>query len=273
MISDANPVAFAQPLRRLIAILGIWVLVAGVMRADALPWILLNPANDTRDPEMQAWDQGDSRNFVEVANRSEAFAGTRFQWSQIALGDVLSISTPFAELRFDAVKPMAFTTHEKATLQEWLTRGGFLLLFEDAYPYPQEVFRKNATLPVYEFFTRELPAKDPFFTVEHITDEHPIFHINHETSTVPGIAREIRETPHYRGRTLILYHGRPVAFFMGRYNFEEDNRWVPRSRPFQTAYSSELKSYYLIVNIYVYAMYAQDAPQPGAPPETTTTAR
>jgi hypothetical protein len=203
---------------------------------------------------MQAWDRGDSAHFVEVANQSEAFAGRRFFWDHLPVNEVLDANTPFAELRFDSVKPMEFTHKEKTTLREWLMRGGFLLLFEDAYPYPQEEFRKNATLPVYEFFTRDLPSMDQRFTVERITDEHPIFHINHQTATGPAMAREMRENPHYRGRTLICYAGRPVAFFMGRYNFEQNDRWVPLPRPLRPAYGRELKSYHLIVNIYVYVM-------------------
>lgn len=224
------------------------------LHADALPWALLKPQNDTRDAEMQAWDEADSQNFVTIANQSEAFASRRFLWQQVAVKDVLSLSTPFAEIRFDPVKPATFTPAEKNALTEWFQRGGFLLLFEDAYPYAQEDFRRHASLPIYDFLTRELPGSNPGFTVERISDRHPLFSIYHQTTTVPSIAREMRENPNYRGRTLVSFHGRPVAFFMGRYNIEKDGRWLPMPRPLSQNHGSELKSYHLIINIYVYVM-------------------
>jgi hypothetical protein len=236
------------------AVGAVCLLVTTRSAGDALPWVLLQPKNDTRDAEMRRWDAGDSRAFVNAANASEQFAGRRFSWRSIALEELTTAAVPFAELRYDAVHPMEFTGGEKTVLREWLTRGGFLLLFEDAYPYTQEKLRSRATLPVYEFLARELPALDPEFRVVRIDDAHPIFHAYYHTETVDSVRREMRENPHYRGRTLLLHREKPAAFFMGRYGSEEQGRWVPKPRPFRQAFSTELKSYRLIVNVYCYAM-------------------
>jgi hypothetical protein len=222
-------------------------------QASDMPWVMLAPAHDTRAADMQAWDDADSRNLVNVINASQEYAHCHFQWSKTSILKLLDRNIPFAELRFDPVKPMEFTPDEKSTLQEWLKRGGFLLVFEDAYPYEQEEFRKAHDLPVFDFFTRELPAANTAFTIEKATDAHPIFSAHYTTETVPSIRREMRENPFYRGRTMVLYRGRVVAFFMGRYNYEENNRWVPMSRPFSETFSYDIRSYYLILNIYIYA--------------------
>ncbi len=106
---------------------------------------------------------------------------------------------------------------------------------------------------MFDFFTRDLPAADPDFTIDNATDAHPIFNVHYSTQTVPSVQREMRENPFYRGRTLVLYRGRMAAFFMGRYNVEDNNRWTPMARPFQNNFSYELRSYELILNIYIYA--------------------
>lgn len=222
--------------------------------AGDLPWTMLTPANDTRDAEMRRWDEGDSLNFVGLMNANEKIAGGRFVWSKSAVRDVLAAKTPFAELRFDATKPMDFTPEEKKALKEWLKRGGFLLLFEDAYPYEEEEFRKQATLPVFEYLAKTLPAEDPDFTIVKADDSHPIFHTIYPTQTVPSIRREMEQNPHYRGRTMLFYRGKFAAFFMGRYSHEENGRFVPMPRPLLHTYSFDPRSYYLILNLYVYAM-------------------
>ncbi len=64
----------------------------------------------------------------------------------------------------------------------------------------------------------------------------------------------MRENPNYRGRTMVLFKGRPVVFFMGRYSVERNGRRVPLARPFPQTIGMEIKSYYLILNIYIYAL-------------------
>jgi hypothetical protein len=38
------------------------------------------------------------------------------------------------------------------------------------------------------------------------------------------------------------------------YGYLEDDAWVPMSRPFESDFSMNLKSYELILNVYIYAI-------------------
>ncbi len=230
------------------------VLTGTCLKAETFPWVFLLPRHDTRDAEMQAWDEEDSQACLSTFNHSGIFPGQPFIWQRRPVAEVLESAAPFAELRFDAAHPMELDGDEKKALSEWLRRGGFLLLIEDAYPYSQAELRSQPTLPVFEFFTRELPASDPGFSVSRVGDGHPIFHIFYQTWTVDSVAREMKENAHYRGRTLITYQGRPVAFFMGRYWREEEGRWLAAPRPLPRNFSLDIKSYKLTLNLYIYAI-------------------
>ncbi|MGC3992335.1 MAG: hypothetical protein QM796_22080 [Chthoniobacteraceae bacterium] len=235
----------------------VFLLVAGVMghaaHAYDLPWTVLLPKNDTRDPEMRAWDAADSRFLVNLINESEPCVHHSIVWNETPLEKLLTLETPFAELRIDPVHPMDLTPEEKAILKEWILRGGFLLIYEDNYPYEQEDFRRAASLPVYDYLIHDLPAQDSRFTVEKASDAHPIFHRLHDTVTVPAIQHEKEVNPHYRGRTVLRFNGRITAFFMGRYSYFSEGRWVPMERPFPATFSSDPRSYFLVLNLYIYA--------------------
>ena len=235
-------------------LLGVIILIAPGLRAGDLPWVMVTPRNDTRDAEMQAWDELDSIGTVALMNREEAMAEGNFVWGKSSIEDVLRTRTPFAELRIDPVHPMEFTPREKEVLVEWFKRGGFLLLLEDTYPYEQEEFRKLATLPAFDFLIRELPFTDPDFTFAKAEDDHPIFNVIYTTKTADWVAVERRENPHYRGRQYLEYKGRMVAFFMGRYNLMEEGRWIPMARPFPRASGHDVRGYYLMLNLYAHAM-------------------
>lgn len=244
---------------------GLWlVAIAGAAHAagDALPWIVLRPKNDTRDEEMRAWDEADSLAFVTAFNEAEEFATSRLRWTVAEMDKIDEGGAPFAELRVDPVRPMEFTSREKTALHEWLRRGGFLLLVEDCYPYPQERFRALEKLPAYEFLVRELPALDPEFRAIRVNDSHPIFRAYYRTSTGDWMAREQRENPNYRGRTLLLHRDKPAAFVMGRYGVQKDGRWVPAERPLRHRFGRELNGYQLIVNLYCHAMMSPAEPMP-----------
>jgi hypothetical protein len=60
----------------------------------------------------------------------------------VRVKDLLAVNMPFCEMNFDAVRPLVLTADEKAILQEYLKRGGFILFFIDAYPYTQDEFWK-----------------------------------------------------------------------------------------------------------------------------------
>jgi len=224
------------------------------VRAGDLPWTMLIPAHDSRDAEMRRFDETDLRYQIQVLNRSGKFEGNRFVFSKIPITGLLGAMTPFADLPFDSVRPMEFTPEEKTILKEWLKRGGFLVAFEDTYPYEQEDFRRKRVLPAFDFFIKDLPAEDPDFTVDRAGPTHAVFREPFPTKPAPPFEVEIRENPNYRGFTYLVYKGRMVVFFMGRYSYMENGRWVRVSRPFPDAHDLVLESYSLILNVYFYAL-------------------
>jgi hypothetical protein len=224
-----------------------------VAPAAELPWVVLETRNETRDEEMQAWDDADSQALVKLMNQDERLRDSQFAWRKTPLESLLDAGTPFAMLNLDPVRPMELTAREKEVLLEWIERGGFLLVMEDAYPYEQEEFRKHPTLPVYEFLMKELPRGNPLFGTGDARTEHAVYNLVYPTEMSPWIRVELEENPHYRGRTFLEYKGRMVAFFMGRYSVMREGRWVPMRRPFPPRVSRDARGYYLILNLYAYA--------------------
>ena len=215
---------------------------------------MLVPAQDSRDRDVCLFDEADTRDVIRFFNDSGKFKYTRFVFSKTRITRLLDARTPFADLHFDSVKPMAFTPDEKAILKEWLMRGGFLVALEDTYPYEQEEFRKARDLPVFDFFTKELPAEDSDFTVERAGPSDAFFREPYPTRPAAPIEVEMRENPNYRGFTMLLYKGRVAVFIHGRYNYMEDGRWVRATRPFSSDHTLAIESYALTINIYYYAL-------------------
>jgi len=238
---------------RLIAIL--WLVMVPACGEDFLPWAMVRPANDSRPADVREYDEQDSAFLVTQMDANEKPLYHRMRWTVFPLARLLDHHVPFCEMRFDSIHPMAFTDEEKKVLKDYFERGGFLLLFEDAYPYEQELFRQKRDLPVFDYLIHDLPAQNADFTTGRLLDDsHPIFHTLHRTETVEGVRSEIRENPNYRGRTTLYYRGAMVAIFIGRYGTFDGTRWERMPRPF-AGFSSDIRSYYLILNIYVYAMF------------------
>jgi hypothetical protein len=223
---------------------------------DVYSWTVLTPENDSRDDDERDFDEFDSKSLVTGMNEVEEIFGHRLVWDKIAIKDLLATCPPFCELRFDAVHPLILTAAEKAILQEYFRRGGFVLFQEDTYPYGQDEFWAVKSWPVIDFIRKELPAADPQFTVDRATDAHLIFHNYYQTRTADATRHELEGNPYTPNRTLLFFRGSPCAFVYGRYNLIDDytGKWDPAPRPFEHIFSLEEHGYQLTVNIYFYAM-------------------
>lgn len=238
----------------LVLLLGWAIPAGGWAQEDDLSWTILIPEHDSRAADVRDYDEFNSKSLVQGMNETEEVFHHHLVWSKLAIKDLLHASTSFCELRFDAVNPLILTDQEKAILREYIQRGGFILLIEDAYPYPQDEFWGVKEWPVIDFLTKELPASSPGFKVEKVTDAHPLFHQYFETETAEAVKHELRDNPSSPNRTLLTYQGRPCAFVYGWYSWIEDGKWVAMPRPFPYVFSPDPKSYQLGVNIYVYVM-------------------
>lgn len=240
-------------------LVGGWVcVILGFMSPAAhgqdYPWLYLSPENDSRDAEMCAHDEAQSLNMVAVINQNETFLNHHLVWKKSKIKNLLAMDVPFCEMHFDAINPVGLSAEEKGILSEYLKRGGFILFFIDTYPYYQDDFWRIKEWPMIDFLTKELPASDPDFTTGKATDDYPIFKVHYQTETADAIRHELEGNPNTPNRTLLFYRNRLCCFVMGVYGYLEDDAWVPMSRPFQSDFSMELKSYELILNVYIYAI-------------------
>jgi len=231
------------------------VILAG-LPAQALeyPWAILLPEDDSRDREMQEYDLADTSNMISVINEAETPFHHHIVEKTVRIKDLLSARTAFCELHFDAVHPLVLTQNEKAILQEYLKRGGFILFFIDAYPYTQDEFWPVKEWPLIDFLKQELPAADRDFSAGHATDDFPIFGIHYKTQTADAIRHELTGNPNTPNRTLLFYKGRLCCFVMGSYGYLDGDTWVPMERPFPQNFNRDPKSYRLVVNIYNYSI-------------------
>jgi len=241
-------------LQIVLLVLGSILPLAAQEPVNTFPWTVLVPQNDSRDAEVQDQDDFDSQSLVESMNDNSDVFHHQLVMSKVSIKNLLSADTPFCELRFDAVRPLILTDDEKTILREYFLHGGFVVLRQDAYPYAQDEFWKVKSWPVIDFLTKELPALDSKFTVERITDAHPLFNQYYETQTADMVAHELQDNPYTPNRILLSYDGHPCAFVYGRYSIIVDGKWVAEPRPFERIFSLEDKGYMLTVNVYVYAM-------------------
>jgi hypothetical protein len=233
-------------------LLGLGCPTSGLAQSTPFSWTVLIPENDSRAADVQDYDEFDSKSMVLGMNESEKVFRHHLVWNKVPIKKLLSVLTPFCELRFDAVKPLILTDQEKIILREFFARGGFILFQEDAYPYSQDEFWSIKSWPVIDFLTKELPANNPDFQVEKVTDSHILFHQYYNTRTADWTRHELQDNPYSPNRTLISYRGHPCAFVYGRYNIVENGEWVAMPRPFEHIFSLDSKGYKLTVNIYVY---------------------
>lgn len=222
-------------------------------QTDPISWTVLTPEHDSRPADVREYDEFDSRSLIRTMNAASDAFHHRLTWQKVAIKDLPSTPTPFCELRFDAVHPLILTDAEKGILRDYMMRGGFVLLYEDAYPYTQDEFWSVKEWPVVDFLKKELPASSPDFKAQKITDAHPLFHQYYETQTAEMVKHELQDNPYTPNRTLLMYQDRPCAFVFGRYNLVIDGKWAAMPRPFEEVFSLESRGYELAVNIYVYA--------------------
>ena len=222
-------------------------------RADlpAYTWTFLTTEKDSRPADVHECDEALSRKTVEDMNITEKVFHGNLTWRKMNLSRLLSASAPFCELDVDPAQPSALTSREAVILKEYLERGGFLLLSEDAYPYTLDQIATFTKWPIIDFVTRHLPAIDSNFTAEKLTEKHPLYHSFYKTKIPLAEKRALRDMPNLPDLTLVSYKGHPCAFVYAS-DFCEDDHWVTMGRPFPTDSVLVPEDYALYVNLYVY---------------------
>jgi len=220
--------------------------------ADPLLWLILHPAEDSRPEDMARFDDEMDEHLVAVLDASPELRG-RMQSTRKPLIRALESKAAFASLHFDPLRPMQLTEGEKKVLEDYLSRGGFLLLVENNYPYTESEYRRKVEGTLFDYFSVELSARNPQFTVDRIGADHPVFHQAYRIEYPEFILREIFENPNYRGETVFLHRGRLVGYTLSVYAFPGPDGHVPLSRPY-SHYNLIETGYKLLVNIYLYAL-------------------
>jgi hypothetical protein len=216
-----------------------------------LPWRILCPARDAREPEVARFDDEMDARLVARLNETPELRG-RVELSRGPIASILESGAAFASLHFDPTRPMALAPEEERQIEEYLVRGGFLLLIEDNYPYYEREYRARVDGTLFDFFARELPHRNPRFSAAKAEASHPIFTEHYPIVIPPFIRREMRENAHYRGETLFLYDGRLAGYTFSLYAFENEAGHVPLRPPYR-AYDLAITGRELLVNIYLYS--------------------
>jgi hypothetical protein len=199
---------------------------------------------------MARFDERMDEHLVSRLNEAPEFAG-RLKASQRPVASILESGAPFASLHFDPTRPMTLSEEEKRALEEYMIRGGFLLLVEDNYPYFEREYRAKTGGTLFDFFARELPRRNPEFSVDRAGPEHPLFTQHYRIEIPPFIREEMAENPNYRGETLFLHRGRLAGYTLSLYAFHDGREHVPLVPPFRP-YDLILTGYELLLNIYLY---------------------
>ncbi len=219
--------------------------------AATLPWLILRPDKDARSVEMARFDEQMDEHLVDRLNETPELR-ERVKVSGGPIASMLESGAAFASLHFDPTKPMRFTPEEERAIEEYLVRGGFLLLIEDNYPYHERQYRAQVEGTLFDFFSRELPRRNRDFSVAKAETDHPIFTEHYPIEIPPFIRREMNENPNYRGETLFLYKGRLAGYTLSLYGFHDDNGHVPLRPPYRP-YDLLITGQELLVNIYLYS--------------------
>lgn len=220
------------------------------LQSSELTWLILSPKNDARTEEMARFDEEMDEHLVARLNETPEFQG-RLQVARRDVASILEPGAPFASLHFDPTRPMALSEEEKSVLEEYLVRGGFLVLVEDNYPYFEEQYRARTDGTLFDFFARELPRRNPEFSTGKAGADHPLFTQHYRIEIPDFIRREMDENPRYRGETLFLHEGRLAGYTLSLYAFHDGEKHVPLKPPYRP-YDLILTGYELLVNIYLY---------------------
>jgi hypothetical protein len=213
-------------------------------------WTALIPQNDPRDEEQRSFDEFDSQSWVDGMNQTEAIFHHHLIWNKVAIKDLLSFRTPFCELPFDAVKSLTLTDKEKSIVVEYLRRGGFIYLREDAYPYFESQYWNIKSWTILDFFTKDLPASDHNFVTQTITNDHPMNTFIYDTSKTTDTL--LPDGPYSPDNVLVTYHGRPSVFVYVRLGYYVNNSWLPVGKPYPHTFCIDAPSYQTTINNYVY---------------------
>jgi len=224
--------------------------VASQFRHATLPWLILSPTHDARSPEMARFDEQMDEHLVTRLNETPEFRG-RLQVSHRGVASILESGAPFASLHFDPTKSMALSEEEKRAVEEYMIRGGFLLLVEDNYPYFEWQYRAKTEGTLFDFFARELPQRNPEFSTGRAGPGHPLFTQHYRIEIPPLIQQEMDENSHYRGETLFLHEGRLAGYTLSLFAFHDGDEHVPLRPPYRP-YDLILSGHELLVNIYLY---------------------
>jgi hypothetical protein len=222
------------------------------LAADPLLWLILRPAEDSRPEEMARFDDEMDEQLVAALDASPELRG-RMQSTRKPLVGALESKAAFASLHFDPLRPMRLTEGEKKVIEDYLSRGGFLLLVENNYPYTESEYRRKVEGTLFDYFFVELSLRNPQFTVDRIGADHPVFHQAYRIEYPEFILREIFENSNYRGETVFLHRGRLVGYALSLYAFPGPDGHVPLSPPY-SHYDLIETGYRLLVNIYLYAL-------------------
>lgn len=201
--------------------------------------------------EMATFDEQMDAHLVERLNETPELR-ERVKLSRGPVSSILESGAAFASLHFDPTKPMRFSQEEEQAIEEYLVRGGFLLLIEDNYPYTEGQYRAEVEGTLFDFFALELPRRNPGFTTTKAGPDHPIFTEHYPIEIPPFIRREMTENPRYRGETLFLCQGRLAGYTLSLYAFHDDSGHVPLRPPYHP-YDLVLTGQELLVNIYLYS--------------------
>jgi hypothetical protein len=233
-------------------LLGTALSSVGWAQAPDYSWTILVPKNDTRDKDVVERDKLEIVNAVAAMNTVDAVFHERLVWRETSIVNLLSQPVPFCELDFDIIKPFVPTPLEKKTLREYLVRGGFLLLCEDGYPYTREEILKVKGWPIIDFVLKELPVADPNFTVERITEKHPLFRQYYKMGIPQAEVNEMKINPRLPDYMLVSYRHHPCVFIVANCAID-DEEWVTLPKPYLVDEPIMQEDLELPINLYVYA--------------------
>jgi hypothetical protein len=155
-------------------------------------------------------------------------------------------------LRSTSTQPSRWPSWRKRrVVEEYMVRGGFLLLVEDNYPYFEWQYRAKTEGTLFDFFARELPQRNPEFSTGRAGPGHPLFTQHYRIEIPPLIQQEMDENSDYRGETLFLHEGRLAGYTLSLFAFHDGDEHVPLRPPYRP-YDLILSGHELLVNIYLY---------------------
>lgn len=227
------------------------LVLASQSSQGTLPWLILRPAHDARSPEMVRFDERMDEHLVTRLNETPALQ-RRLQASHRAVASILESGAPFASLHFDPTQPMDFSEEEKEALEDYLVRGGFLLLVEDNYPYFEWQYRAKTEGTLFDFFASELPRRNRAFSTGRAGPGHPLFNQHYQIEIPSFIQQEMEENASYRGETLFLHEGRLAGYTLSLFAFHDGEQHVPLNPPYRP-YDLIVSGYELLVNVYIYS--------------------